>query len=135
MVTLIPKKAHESTVADFRPIACTNVVYKAIMKILNSRMAPLLAKLVSPAESAFIKGLNLTNNYQVLVHRYGLEQLATKCMVKIDIQKAYDSKSWDFLLEVLWGLKFHSCYTHWVIFVYHISLLHPIHQWGHSRFH
>lgn len=76
VVTLIPKKAHEPTVADFWPIACTNVVYKAIMKILNNRMAPLLAKLVSPAQSAFIKGQNLTDNYilaQALVYRYGMK--------------------------------------------------------------
>lgn len=36
-------------------------------------------------------------------------------MVKIDLQKAYDSISWDFLLEVLWGLKFHPCFIHWVM--------------------
>lgn len=37
-VTLIPKKSHERTVAKFRPIACTNVVYKVITKILTNRM-------------------------------------------------------------------------------------------------
>lgn len=118
VITLIPKKTHEPTVADFRPIACTNVVYKAITKILNNRMAPLLGKLVSPAQSAFIKGRNITDNYmlaQALIHRYGHKHLAPKCMVKIDLQKAYDSISWDFLLEVLWGLKFHPCFIHWIL--------------------
>lgn len=44
-----------------------------------------------------------------------MKQLAPKCMVKIDLQKTYDSISWDFLLEVLWGLKLHSCFIHWIM--------------------
>lgn len=65
VITLIPKKAQEPTVADFRPIACTNVVYKAITKILNNRLTPYLPKIVSPDQSTFIKGLYLTDNYMM----------------------------------------------------------------------
>lgn len=117
-VPLIPKKAHEPTVSDFRPIACTNVVCKVITKILNNRMSPLLNTLICLAQSAFIKGRNLADNYllaQALVHRYGRRQLTPKCMVKIDLQKAYASISWEFLHEVLRGINFHPRFIYWVI--------------------
>lgn len=53
-ITLIPKKSHEPTVVDFRPIACTNVVYKAITKIITSRMAPVLQKIISSKEETWV---------------------------------------------------------------------------------
>lgn len=117
-VTLIPKKSHEPTVGDFRPIACTNVVYKAITKILNNRMAFLLPNLISPAQSAFIKGRSLNDNFllaQALVRRYESKQLAPRCLAKIDLQKAYDCISWEFLHEVLIGLIFHPCFIYWIM--------------------
>lgn len=38
-ISLIPKKAHDPTVSDFCLIACTNVIYKTITKILANRMS------------------------------------------------------------------------------------------------
>lgn len=117
-VTRIPKKFHETTVADFRPIACTNVVYKVITKILTNRMTPLLGRIINPAQSAFVKRRNLSDNYllaQALVRRYERSQLASRCMVKIDLQKAYNSISWDFLREVFIGLRFHPCFIHLIM--------------------
>lgn len=117
-VILIPKKFHVPTVVDFRPIACTNVVYKVITKIITNRMALLLGEIINPAQSAFVKGKNLSDNYlvdHVMVRRYERTQLALRCMVKINLQKAYDSISWYFLREVFIGLRFHPCFIHWIL--------------------
>lgn len=73
VVTLIPKRKHNSTVTNYRPISCTNVVYKIITKILSKRMAPLLDKLIDKSQSAFIKGRNIMDNFflaRELVRKY-----------------------------------------------------------------
>ncbi|KAL0444855.1 UNVERIFIED_CONTAM: hypothetical protein Slati_2208200 [Sesamum latifolium] len=50
LLALIPKVQSPTTMADFRPISCCNVLYKAITKILVLRLRPLLSRLVSPTK-------------------------------------------------------------------------------------
>ena len=47
ILTLVPKKIIPSALGDFRSIACCNVIYKCITKIISNRMLPLLGDLVS----------------------------------------------------------------------------------------
>ena len=47
ILTLVPKKINPSAMGDFRPIACYNVIYKCITKIISNRMLPLMGDLVS----------------------------------------------------------------------------------------
>jgi hypothetical protein len=55
-IALIPKFDNPSMVNHVRPISLTNFNYKIILKILSNRFKPLLHKIVSPAQSAFLKG-------------------------------------------------------------------------------
>lgn len=56
ILTLVPKKPNASFMGDFHPIACCNVIYKCITKIISNRMIPILDSLVSWNQSAFIPG-------------------------------------------------------------------------------
>ncbi|KAL0284421.1 UNVERIFIED_CONTAM: hypothetical protein Sradi_7197800 [Sesamum radiatum] len=91
-------------VSEFRPIACCNVMYKAIAKIIVGRIQPVLHSLINYSQNAFVPGRSVADNVllaQELMAGYNQAKLPQRCTIKIDIQKAYDSVDWDFLLESL----------------------------------
>ena len=93
----------------FRPIACCNTIYKCISKILANRLKQVLPALISPWQSAFIKGWCISDNIllaQDLFRNYHKSSGPTRCALKVDLQKAFDSISWDFLLETLRMFRF-----------------------------
>lgn len=49
VIFLIPKSSHSSTVGDYKPIVCYNVVYKVISKILTGRMTTILPVIIDDA--------------------------------------------------------------------------------------
>lgn len=61
-VTLVPQIRNPATFSDFRPISCCNVLYKCITKILTIRMKDAVRLVVSPCQSAFIKGRVIQDN-------------------------------------------------------------------------
>jgi len=66
-ISLIPKIDNPSQVNHFRPISLTNFNYKIISKILSNRLKPLLHKIISPTQSAFLKGRSIHDN-TILAH-------------------------------------------------------------------
>lgn len=53
---MIPKSAQAQAVGDFCPIACCNVIYKVIFKVLSNRLDPVPENIVDKAQYAFING-------------------------------------------------------------------------------
>ena len=104
LITLVPKIPNPSTVADFRPIACCNVVYKCITKVLANRLQACLNFLVNSNQTAFIKGRNISENVLLaheLVKGYHKNSGLGRCTIKADLRKAYDSINWNFIIMCL----------------------------------
>ncbi|GKD10278.1 RNA-directed DNA polymerase, eukaryota, reverse transcriptase zinc-binding domain protein [Tanacetum coccineum] len=104
LISLIPKVQDSISVTDFRSIACCNVIYKCISKILTNKIKGGLDKLINLNQSAFIQGRSTQDNIlltQELLNGYNRKSGPKRCSLKIDIAKAYDTVSWDFLRNIL----------------------------------
>ena len=53
-IALIPKIKDPDSIGNFIPISLCNSVYKIITKIIVGRIRPLLEKLISPYQAAFV---------------------------------------------------------------------------------
>ncbi|XP_050233163.1 uncharacterized protein LOC126681659 [Mercurialis annua] len=108
IITLIPKVDCPETIGEYRPIACCNVIYKGISKIIARRIKKVLNKIINPCQSAFVPGRNIADNILLaheVVRNYHRGK-GNNCALKVDIQKAYDSLEWDFIEEVIIGFRF-----------------------------
>ncbi|XP_074315609.1 uncharacterized protein LOC141651814 [Silene latifolia] len=109
VITLIPRMERPTSVKHFRPISCCNVLYKAISKILCTRLAMVLPDIISKNQGAFVKGRSILENiliYQDLIRLYHRGKASPRCMFKLDLQKAYDSIEWQFVDQMLEALMF-----------------------------
>jgi hypothetical protein len=65
-ITLIPKKKGAEEVKDFRPICLVHSFAKLLTKVLANRVFTKLQDLVSPRQSAFIKGRFIQDNFMMV---------------------------------------------------------------------
>uniref|UniRef100_A0A2N9IBN2 Reverse transcriptase domain-containing protein n=1 Tax=Fagus sylvatica TaxID=28930 RepID=A0A2N9IBN2_FAGSY len=117
IISLIPKVPNPTTVSDFRPIACCNVIYKCITKILANRLQIYLGSLVSSNQSAFIKGRSISENILLaheLVRNYHSSRGSSRCAIKADLRKAYDSVDWNFILMCLLAAGCPPKFVNWI---------------------
>lgn len=116
-IALIPKTKHAPQAKDFRPISCCNVFYKTITIIIANRLATVIPNIIDQAQNAFIEERIMIDNIlltQQLVRQYGRKTCTPRCMMMVDIKKAFDSISWIFLLDLLTHLGFPSIMVGWI---------------------
>lgn len=116
ILSLIPKHPGASAITDYRSISYCSTLYKTISKILVSKMKPILLELILPNQTAFIQGRLLVENIILatkLVDGYQKNKGPAHITIKVDIAKAFDTLSWDFLFICLSTLNFPSTYLTW----------------------
>uniref|UniRef100_A0A803Q7R9 Reverse transcriptase domain-containing protein n=1 Tax=Cannabis sativa TaxID=3483 RepID=A0A803Q7R9_CANSA len=54
LIALIPKKANDSSLKDFRPISLSTTLYKIVANAIANRLKVVLGDIISPTQSAFL---------------------------------------------------------------------------------
>ncbi|KAH1082819.1 hypothetical protein J1N35_022580, partial [Gossypium stocksii] len=103
-IALLPKNSSPSTVSDCRPISLSTSIYKIISKILVSKLRPLLGDLISSFQNTFIKGRHTSDNGPGILGE-----------LKLDMNKAFDRLSWNFIAAVLKEMNFPNWWIHRII--------------------
>ncbi|KAL5567950.1 hypothetical protein UlMin_024525 [Ulmus minor] len=104
-LVLVPKSKNPSTINHLCPIAVCKIVFKVISRLLADRLKPFLSRLICPIQGAFFLGRSKHDNsviIQEVIHALKRKKGSKGWMgLKIDLQKAYDRLSWQFLGKVL----------------------------------
>ncbi|XP_026410456.1 uncharacterized protein LOC113305653 [Papaver somniferum] len=116
-LVLIHKIQGAKKAAHFRPIGLSDFCFKVFTKIITSRFSALLPKRVSPQKVVFIKDRCIHENIVLaseLVNEMKIKRRG-EVGLKLDITQAYDTLSWEFLLEVLRRFGFSSWFCDWIL--------------------
>eukprot|EP00253_Pinus_taeda_P012127 PITA_12127 len=115
-IALIPKSEDSNKPDKYRSIALCNIIYKIVSKVVALRLKPVLPHIISPEQSSYVEGRQITDGI-ILTHEiiHSLKQSRKPGMLlKIDLSKAFDSISWDYMQKVLHAFGFDNAWIRWV---------------------
>ncbi|KAL9432093.1 hypothetical protein AB3S75_027164 [Citrus x aurantiifolia] len=105
LIVLVPKSDNLISLKLFRPISLCPIIYKTITKLLANWLKSILPDLSGPTQTSFIPGRHITENIvvaQEIIHSMRHKKGRIGQMgIQVDLEKAYDRLSWDFLYETL----------------------------------
>lgn len=122
-IVLIPKIEVPEQLKDFRPISLIHFFGKLITKNLAMRLSKHINLLVSNAQSAFIKRRCIQDNFMYvrnLARAYHRTKTPT-LLFKLDISKAFDTVSWEYILELLEHRGFSPRWRDWITLLFKTS--------------
>jgi hypothetical protein len=105
---LLRKKEEAVEVKDFRPISLIHSFSKLFAKLLSTRLALFMHRLVLPNQSVFIRGRAIHDNFRAVRSTAKLLHARRRpsVLLMIDIAKAFDTVEWTFLIELLCHMGF-----------------------------
>jgi hypothetical protein len=116
-LTLIPKEENVVIPSKYRPIALCNVIYKIITKVIANRLKPLLPFLISPEKTGYVEGRKILDGI-ILSHEVIHSLKSTKTLgmlLKLDLSKAFDCLSWEYIEKTLLAFGFSHDWIHWIL--------------------
>jgi hypothetical protein len=116
-LALIPKEGQISHPTQFRPIALCNVIYKLLTKVIARRLKPILPGIISLEQSGYVEGRQIMDSV-ILAHEviHSLQKTRMPGMIlKLDLSKAFDKLSWDYMRAMLLAFGFDHLWVEWIL--------------------
>ncbi|KAJ0641962.1 putative RNA-directed DNA polymerase [Helianthus annuus] len=116
-LALIPKRSDPGGLHEYRPISLIGCLNKVVSKVLVNRLKSVISKLVSEEQTGFLAGRSILDGVIILneVIPWLKKKKQEGMILKVDIEKAYDSLSWEFLNSMLCQMNFPAKWRRWVM--------------------
>ena len=121
IITCIPKGDKDKLyLKNWRPISLLNVSYKMASAVIANRLKTVLSYIISEDQTGFLPGRFIGDNIRLLYDViYYTEQFNIPGLVlTIDFATAFDSISWQFMLDVLKFFNFGEDILKWITLFY-----------------
>jgi exonuclease III len=121
VISLLPKEGKDPRhVKNWRPITLLNSDYKYLSKCLSDRCRDILPTIIGKDQNGFIKGRQIGSNIIRLLDMIESckEEDLKGVTVNIDIEKAFDSISWNFMYKALEFFNFPPKFIKWIKCLY-----------------
>ncbi|KAJ9549144.1 hypothetical protein OSB04_021687 [Centaurea solstitialis] len=115
-VSLIPKIQDPIYFSDYRPISLISCFYKIISKLLSLRLQKVIDTIIGVEQTAFIKERSILDGPLVVneLISWAKKSKSQLFILKVDLEKAFDTLNWEFLDSVLAQLNFGNKWRSWV---------------------
>ena len=120
VVVLVPKVAQPKTVQQFRPLTMLNCDYKILARILNTRIIPLMPRLLHPSQVGPGSPKDITASLcdvREAIAYHDANNIPAS-LVSLDLQWAFDLVDHSFLFAVIERLGFGQVFTSWLRCLY-----------------
>ena len=120
LVSLIYKKGSRSDIRNYRPITLLNGDYKILTRIIAHRMLEIVSQCVSPEQIGF-KPRTFIAETSMLINliKAHLESIDEGgLMTFLDLEKAFDKVSWDYMKRSFRALRFTNSAMSWINILY-----------------
>ena len=120
LISLLYKKNVRDDPRNYRPITLLNGDYKIMMRILTQRMNEAVVQFVSDDQNGFVPNAFIAENTMrlKLIQAYIEDQDEEALFVFLDMEKAFDRCSWEFLIDGLRDLGFGQGFIDYVTLAY-----------------
>jgi exonuclease III len=116
-IRMIPKKTDPKKIGNWRPISLLNCFYKIISRVLTNRIVTVSDKITKIGQKGYSKS-KWCQEVAITIFDCIADcksRLKNGCIVSLDIKKAFDSISHDFVKEAMRFFNFGEKFINWVM--------------------
>jgi hypothetical protein len=119
-ITILYKKKDRDDIRNYRPITLLNGDYKILTRTLCKRMKKVIGRVVSRENTGFSPGRFISENTQQMKLMQAMleENNEPGMFVFLDLEKAFDRVSWDYMQKAIEKLGFGKDFLKWVRILY-----------------
>lgn len=101
----------------YRPNTLYSVSYEIISKLVANRLWPILQKIISPLQSAFVHNKHIHDNILTaneILSSFLEKRKTGNVAIKLDMRKAYNRLEWSFIKKCFLDLWFRDQWIKWI---------------------